>query len=42
MCYSRQEVIKGITGLGDCRIVKIKGYLVDLGGKFVSIKEVYL
>ena len=33
MCYSKQEVIKGITSLGNYRIVEIKGYLVDLGGE---------
>jgi hypothetical protein len=42
MCYSKQEVIKGITSLKDYRIVKVKGYSVDLGRKFVGIKEVYL
>jgi hypothetical protein len=41
MCYGRQEVIKGITGLRDYRIVKVEGYSVDLGRKFVGIKEVY-
>jgi hypothetical protein len=33
-------VIKGITSLKGYRIVKVKGYLVNLGRKFVGIKEV--
>jgi hypothetical protein len=41
ICHSKQEVIKGITSLKDYKIVKVEGYSVDLGRKFVNIKEVY-